>query len=374
MSETHWLATGGESFPAMLDAIAAAKTFIRLEIYIYGDGQLGRKFLDALVAARQRGVRVRLLVDALGSWQLPGNFFEPLTAAGGEVQIFNPLRFWRIGVRNHRKLLVCDDRVVFVGGFNISDEYNGDGITRGWRDLGMRLDDAALAKQLGDSFDQLFELADFHRKPLLRLRGMMPRRRKSNPTGQVLLSQPGLGLSPFERALRHDLKKPREVRIISAYFLPPWRLRRALMRAARHGARVQIVLPAKSDVLVSQLAAQHLYRRLLRAGVEIYEYQPQILHAKLMVIDNAVYVGSSNLDIRSLKLNYELMLRFDDAANVVAGNKLFEENLALSKRIERTEWKKSRGFLQRMEADWAYFLLSRVDRWIALKQFKAVAD
>ena len=132
----QWLCAGQEIFPAMLEAIAAARKSIRLETYIYSEGKLGRQFLEALLAAAQRGVRVQVLVDALGSWLLPDDFFAPLVAAGAEVRRFNPLHLWRFGVRNHRKLLVCDDATVFIGGFNVADEYDGDGVTRGWCDVG----------------------------------------------------------------------------------------------------------------------------------------------------------------------------------------------------------------------------------------------
>ena len=108
-----------------------------------------------------------------------------------------------------------------------------------------------------------------------------------------------------------------------AYFLPSWRLRRDLMRVVRRGGRVQLILAGQSDVQLSKLAAQSLYRRLLRAGVEIYEYQPQILHAKLFMVDDAVYTGSSNLDTRSLQINYELMIRFDGWRNGGAGARDF---------------------------------------------------
>jgi len=107
----RWLSNGRETFRAMLDAIQAARVSIRLETYIYTDGQLGREFLLALIAAAQRGVRVKVLADVFGSWLLPDNFFQPLLTAGGEMHYFNPLRLWRFGVRDHRKLLVCDDAV-----------------------------------------------------------------------------------------------------------------------------------------------------------------------------------------------------------------------------------------------------------------------
>jgi cardiolipin synthase A/B len=137
---------------------------------------------------------------------------------------------------------------------------------------------------------------------------------------------------------------------------------------------VQLILAGKSDVLVSQLAGRHLYRRLLRAGVEIYEYQPQILHTKLTVIDQAVYVGSANFDIRSLKLNYELMLRFEDEAVAATVRSHFDGHLEHCRPIERVEWRKSHGFWQRLESAWAYFLLARVDPYVALKQFHALEE
>ena len=130
-AEWIWLRAGREIFPPMLVAINAAQRSVCLEIYIFAAGYPGDAFREALVRARQRGVRVRVLIDALGSMSLPGSFWEPLRAAGGEVRQFDPLSLNRLGIRNHRKLLVCDEQVAFVGGFNIAPEYDGDGVTAG---------------------------------------------------------------------------------------------------------------------------------------------------------------------------------------------------------------------------------------------------
>ena len=368
----EWLSTGREIFPAMLEAIARARESIRLETYSYGDGEIGRQFLNALVAAQRRGVAVRVLVDAMGSWLLPEDYFAPLTAAGGAMRRFNPLRFWRFGVRDHRKVLVCDGRTVFVGGFNLSDEYNGDGLISGWCDVGARLENPALAGPLAAAFDDLFDLADFDRRPLLRLRAFKRRRKAVKPPGgEVLLSQPGGGAGEIQRSLRRDLAQARAVEIISAYFLPPWRLRRDLARVARRGGRVRLILAGRSDVPVAQLAGRSLYRRLARAGVEIYEYQPQILHAKLFIIDGVAYTGSANLDIRSLKLNYELLLRFTDKRTVTGAREIFARTLSHSARLEFPAWWKAQGFLTRWKFRWANFLLARVDPFVALRQFRA---
>ena len=369
----QWLCTGREIFPAMLTAIAAARESIQLETYIFADGKLGQQVLSALLAAAQRGVRVRVLVDAAGSWFLRNDFFAPLVAAGAEVCRFNPLHLWRFGVRDHRKLLVCDASVIFIGGFNVADEYDGDGVTCGWCDLGVRLENPALAKELAASFEELFALADFHRRPLLRLRAFKRRRGlKKSASGELLLSQPGRGASPFQTALYHDLAQARDVRIISAYFLPTRRVRRDLIRVAKSGGRVQLLLAGKSDVPVSQMAARSLYHRLLKVGVEIYEYQPQILHAKLVLADGITYLGSSNLDIRSLNLNYELTLRFADKTVAAEAQEIFENALKHSRRMELSAWRKSQTFWSRWKNHWAHFLLARIDPFVALRQFRTV--
>jgi cardiolipin synthase len=368
----QWLCTGREIFPAMLAALGAAQKSIRLETYIYSDGQLGRQFLAALLAAARRGVRVRVLVDAAGSWFLPDDFFQPLVAAGAEVRRFNPLHLWRFGVRDHRKLLVCDESVIFIGGFNVADEYDGDGVTRGWCDLGVRLENPALAGELADSFEELFALSDFHRKPLLRLRAFKRKRKSPNSEGELLSIRPGLGASPFQTALYRDLAKARDVRIVSAYFLPTRRVRRDLLRVVRRGGRVQLLLAGKSDVPVSQMAARSMYHRLLKAGVEIYEYQPQILHAKLILCDGVAYAGSSNLDIRSLNLNYELMLRFTDKTAVAEAQEIFERVLKHSRKIELHSWRKTQTLWPRWKNHWAHFLLARVDPFVALRQFRTM--
>jgi cardiolipin synthase len=369
----EWLAMGREIFPAMLAALGAAQQSIRLETYTFADGQLGRKFLEALLAAARRGVRVRVLADAAGSWFLPGDFFQPLAAAGAEVRRFNPLHLWRFAVRDHRKLLVCDESVIFIGGFNIADEYDGDGVTCGWCDLGVRVENPALAKELAASFEELFALADFHRKPLQRLR-LFKRKRKSpkKTAAEFLPVRPGRGASPFQTALYHDLARSRDVRLVSAYFLPTRRVRRELMRVVRRGGRVQLLLAGKSDVPVSQMAARSLYHRLLKAGVEIYEYQPQILHAKLVLADGVIYAGSSNLDIRSLNLNYELMLRFTDKTAATAAREIFGRLLEHSRKIEIQEWREARSFWSRWKNHWSHFLLARVDPFVALRQFRTM--
>jgi cardiolipin synthase A/B len=372
-AEWTWLCCGREIFPAMLAAIDAAQGSVCLEIYTYSADSLGERFREALVHARQRGARVRVLVDALGSIGLPAAFWKPLRAAGGDVRQFKPLALDRVGIRNHRKLLVCDERVAFVGGFNIASAYDGDGVTRGWFDLGLKTN-GALAAQLAAAFEDMFESADFKHKRFMRLRKSTAKKTVLTPNEQLLLSGPGRGRSPIKRALRGDLERATHVQIMAAYFLPTWRIRRDLVRIVRRGGTVQLILAGKSDVLVSQLAGQSLYRRLLKAGVEIYEYQPQILHAKLIIADDVVYAGSANLDQRSLRINYELMVRFEEEQMAEQARAIFAESLKHCRQVTGEEWRKSRTVWRRFKQQWAYWLLVRIDPYMARRQWRELPD
>jgi len=369
----HWMRSGDEVFPIMLAAIESATECVRLETYIYVADRLGEQFRDALVTAALRGVKVKVLCDALGSQSLSAGFWQALEAAGGEARYFNPILFKRFGFRDHRKMLVCDRHTAFVGGFNIANEYEGDGVKSGWRDLGLRVN-GPIAGALADAFDGMFARADVEHKPFARLRRSSAKQVINLPEGRVLLAGPGRGRNPFEQALHHDLRRAQHVQIIAAYFLPTWRLRRELARIARRGGRVELVLAGKSDVYLSQLAGRSLYRRLLRAGITIYEYEPQILHAKLIIIDDIVYVGSSNFDTRSFRINYELMLRLQDGPFVAGAREIFADFVSHSRRIEYAAWIKSRTWWRRLKHRWAYFLLARVDPYFIRWQYRKAPD
>ncbi len=372
-AERIWLRAGREIFPAILAAIDGAQASVCLETYIFGAGYPGEAVREALERARRRGVRVRVLVDALGSISLASGFWAALRAAGGGVRQFNPLALNRLGIRNHRKLLVCDDQVAFIGGFNIAPEYDGDGVMRGWWDVGLKIG-GPLAAQLTATFEDMFARADFQHKRFTRWRKTGARQMRMTPNEQLLLSGPGRERSPLKRALREDLERATQVQIMVGYFLPTWRIRRQLTSIARRGGSVELILAGKSDVVLSRLAGQSLYRRLLRDGVRIYEYQPQVLHAKVLILDEAVYVGSANLDTRSLNINYELMVRFDDPAMAVQARELFAATLRHCREVTREEWRRSRTIWRRLKQRWAYWLLVRIDPCLARRQWQALPD
>lgn len=365
----QWLETGDEAFQAMLDGIRASSQSVRLEIYIYAASPLGVEFRNALVEAQKRGVSVRVMIDSFGSFYLSDSFWQPLREAGGQARWFNPMSLERFGFRDHRKLLVCDDTHAFIGGFNIAPEYQGDGVHNGWRDLGLRLTGPMVA-ELARSFDLLYERADLGHRPFVRLRKPPIPSGATSGNYTVLHSGPGRGFSSFKRMLRKDLANAASAHIISAYFLPTRRIRRELLRMAGRGGRVQLLLAGKSDVPPAQLACHRLYASMLKAGIEIYEYQPQILHAKLIVIDSVTYAGSANVDVRSLRINYDLMLRLEDKAIAAEATRIFRDALEHSRRVDPENWAASRSLWQKIKERWYYFLLSRVDPYIARRQLK----
>ena len=368
-STFRWLRTGVQALEAMLECVGAAEKSIRLETYIYHVGPTGERFRDALLAACQRGVKVQVLVDALGSLTLPDSFWTPLREAGAECLWFNPIPLGRWSYRDHRKMLVCDDAVAIVGGFNVADEYNGDGVTHGWRDLGLEIRGGTLVQGLAASFDAFFARASVKLRRLQRFR-KAALELTSGQNWQLLVSGPGRLPGTMQRTLKADLARATSVKIISAYFLPSWGLRKVINRVCKRGGRVQLILAGKSDVRMSQLASRRLYRQFLNSGAEIYEYEPQILHAKLFIVDDTVYAGSANLDVRSLRINYELLVRVTDRDLAEGAREMFDDDLKHCRKIDRRTWRKSRTLWGKLKERWAYFFLARVDPFIARQELK----
>ena len=369
-AQFQWLRSGEDALNAMLGAIKQARWSVRLETYIFHAGPVAEQFREALLQARARGVKVQLLIDALGSISLSTAFWDPLVKAGGEFAWFNPISVKRWSYRDHRKLMVVDDRVAYVGGFNIADEYKGDGVTSGWRDLGLSVT-GPVVDELARSFDSFFARAAFRHRRLQRLRKAANKVTEGR-NWKLVLSGPGRHHGELRRTLGQDLAHARQVRIICAYFLPTWRLRKELLRVCKRGGRVQLILAGKTDVTLSQLASRRLYRMLMRSGVEIYEYQPQILHAKLFIFDDIIYVGSANLDVRSLRINYELIVRITDSKLAKEAVEMFDNDLQYCKKIDPASWRKSRTFWNKLKEDWAYFVLAKVDPYFAGRQMRTL--
>jgi cardiolipin synthase len=369
----RWLRHGREAIEAMLEAIRLAQHSVRLETFIFHPDATGDAFRAALLAAQRRGVHVRVLCDAFGSINLPTSYWQEFVAAGGEFRWFNPLHIQRILYRDHRKILVVDDALAFIGGLNIGLEYNGDGVTSGWRDLGLQIE-GALARELADAFNDLFARADGKHRRFQRIRRANADEVVAGHDWKLLLTSPGRGHRVLKQSLLHDIAEARSIRIISAYFLPGLKLLRSLKRAARSGAQVQLILAGKSDVRLMQIATRSLYPSLLRAGVEIYEYAPQILHAKMVIVDDVVYAGSANLDARSLGINYEVMVRLPNPALAADAGKIFTEDLRHCRRLDRQRLRRAQSWWEKFVLRWAMFLFARLDPYLARRQRKRLLN
>jgi cardiolipin synthase len=360
-----WLATGRASLDAALAAIEAARDSVRLEMYIFARSPIGDLFRDALIAAARRGAEVKLLIDAVGSFELPDGYFGELSAEPtAAVRWFNKPSLATWSFRDHRKLLVTDDSLAFVTGCNIATEYYGDGVTEGWRDGGVSIAGPVLACLITE-FENQWRTAEQRQ---WRHRAARRRRLRRVPAGaevDAIFGFPGFGRSPLREAIRNDLAHARNIAITCSYFLPGTSLRLQIAAPVRRGARVRLITAGKTDVPLMQLATRSLYNFFLRRNVEVYEYEPQILHAKVLILDDIVYVGSSNLDPRSLRINFEIMLRMHDRDLAAVAWKQFEDDIAHSRRWTFADVRGHRTWWRRVKQRVAYFILARLDPRVA---------
>jgi len=369
MTTLRLLKNGREAFPAMLEAIDRAATSIALEMYIFASDETGREFREHFVDAAKRGVRVMVLIDGWGSWNLPKDFWDDLRAAGGLVRLFHPMLKGLSPFRNHRKLLLVDDRTAYLGGMNIADEYRrGAGGEPAWRDTMLEVSGTEVAL-IRRSFSRMWAHTE---APLRRFISRL-RRDRGNPVPggeriRFLESGPENPQRPVRRAYRQVIAHAeRNIDVAMGYFYPHGRLLRAFKRAVRRGVRVRLLFSQKTDVAAARWAARGLYGGLLRAGVEVFEYLPAMMHEKLMIADGALIIGSANLDIRSGSINYELVAMVTDGAIAAQARADFEEDLASSRPISLAEWNK-RPLIQKLKERISSCLLARIDIFVARRE------
>ena len=353
------LAGGPERLAAVIGLIESASESLRILYYIFRDDVSGRKVRDALAAACARGVEVSILLDGFGSDVTTDELFAPLIEGGCRFCRFQPRWGRRYLLRNHQKLLLADGSRVIVGGFNIGDEYFGTTESDAWRDLGVAVEGPAVVP-LGAYFDALFDWTARERNRIRDLRRIL--RASSGRTGDVrwLMGGPARRLSPWARAVKRDMMRAGHLDLIAAYFAPSRAMLRKIFGVAMRG-RARVVLAAKSDNGATIGAARHNYWRMLRRGVEVYEYQPTKLHTKLIVIDNVVHVGSANFDMRSLFLNLEMMLRVEDADFAQTMRAYVEGEIRGSRRITLEAHRRERSWFNRLKWALCYFVVATMD-------------
>jgi phosphatidylserine/phosphatidylglycerophosphate/cardiolipin synthase-like enzyme len=351
------LEEGERFFARMLDSIAAAREYVLLEMYLAESGVISRRFVSALARCAAAGRRVCMVLDGFGSLGLSQGERQELTAAGVELRFFNPLRWQNLVLRNllrdHRKLLLVDGHVAFVGGAGLTDEFALEGRQgRPWRDFMVEM----TGPIVGD-WQQAFARTwrQCGGDPGL-LRPGSSRHAGEGARGRVVLSE-GQQPSALAAGVRRRIACARHrAWIMSAYFVPPRRLRKALRRAARRGVDVRLLVPGpKTDHPWVRQAARRFYGRMLAAGVKIYEYQPRMLHGKMIICDGWVSVGSANLDRWSFRWNHEANQEIDDPAFAAIAARVFAGDCEMSLPLSRHSWSQ-RARVDRLREQIAGFL------------------
>jgi len=350
------LLNGDEIFPAQLAAIRSARETITYAQYFYEEGAIGAQIAEALAERCRAGVRAHVLLDGFGTLAMPTEYRETMAQAGCEVATFRPLNplsllavvgFGSSNKRNHRRLLVVDGRVGFTGGSGISPKWLGDGRTEGhWRDTDVRVEGPVVGKLQGAFAENWLEatgnvLGGGPYFPALPGRGTV--------VAQVVRSSPSVGsFSMYTMFLLAMSSARRSISITNPYFLPDDRMTRVLTEAPKRGVRVVVLLPGAIDNNIVRQASRSKFGGLLEAGIEIYEYQAGLLHAKTMTIDGTwATVGSTNLDSRSFALNEELNAVVYDKEIVSRLEKIFADDLAHARKVRLRRWR-GRGFLDHL--------------------------
>ncbi|HEV3180325.1 MAG TPA: phospholipase D-like domain-containing protein [Steroidobacteraceae bacterium] len=353
---------GAEFFPRMLAAIDAASESVLLEMYLVRSSVIATRFFAALAEAVRRGARVCVIFDGFGALGLARADRRRLLQAGVELRFFNPLRLGkRLAnlLRDHRKLLVCDGCTAFVGGAGLTDDFAPGGRRGPWRELMVEIEGAVVA-----DWQRAFARTWRRCGPELGLHaphGCAPR--ADGAAGRLSLSEARQRSVLASGVIRRIDSAARRAWIMSAYFVPSRRFRKVLRRAARRGVDVRLLMPgARTDHPWVRQAARRFYGKMLRNGVQIFEYQPHMLHAKAILCDDWVSIGSSNLDRWSLRWNLEANQEVADPGFADAMAALFERDFAVSRALSRRYWRQ-RAWLDRLRESIAGVLDRQLDRW-----------
>ena len=364
---------GPEAYKAMFEEIERATDHVNVEFYTIDNQETGMRLSEALLRKRAQGVAVNVIYDSVGSISTPRDYFERLSKGGVNVVEFNPVNpltaamGWRLNHRDHRKLVIVDGRVAFTGGINISGVYSGSSMPRGsrdggtelgWRDTNVRIAGPAVAELQREYLETLKK----HGKEPVQPRNWLP---ELKPQGKhpvrVIASSPDDTVPAIFVTMVSAIRNAaRSVYLTMAYFSPDPQTLDALKGAAARGVKVQLLLPSYTDFRPILYAGRSHYTTLLEAGVEIFERQERLLHAKTAVIDGIwATVGSSNIDWRSFLHNEELnvVILGQDFGRQMEES--FRRDLAKSKRIELEDWKRRSITSRIMESTarvWEYWL------------------
>jgi cardiolipin synthase len=346
---TRLLNNGDAFFPALLDALSAATQSINFAVYIWEEGKASDDVFAVLIERAKAGVQVRILLDGMGGRRAPEKDIERLEEAGGKVRVFRAARLGKLSrfhKRNHRRAIVIDGSVAFVGGMAVADKWLGNAESEEhWRDSMVRVT-GPLAATVQSAFvdnwahvggEILVGPAFFPEFPA-----------PVAPPGESIALHTGLASSPSSENhpmrlmfLQSFAAARQKLYISNSYFVPDETIRKVVVERAKQGVDVRILLPGeKTDAKPIRHAGHKYFEQLLEAGVKIYEYQPTMMHAKTIVVDGKFsVVGSSNMDIRSKELNQENVLGILDAGLARQIEETFFNDLKSAKQIELEEWR-----------------------------------
>lgn len=354
------LVDGPSFYSRMLQCIDAARRDVLLELYLFESGTVADRFIDALIRAAQRGVVVKLLLDDFGAVGLAAPDRQRLIQGGADLAFYNALHYGKwLGnlLRDHRKLLVVDGETAFVGGAGITDEFDPpQHPQRRWRETMVAIEGPVVA-DWRELFARLWNQSVG--RPL-ELPAPPATEDRNGQLGRVTVTA-ALAVQEIKRSVLKRVAKARHrVWIATAYFVPSWRLRRALRRAAQRGVDVRLLLPGPdTDHPAIRHAGRKFYGRLLRDGVRILEYQPRFMHAKVALCDDWVSIGSCNLDRWNLRWNLEANQEVDDPAFAGQVQAAFESDFSDSLEYDYAGWQ---------QRPWRFRLLERlwgtVDLWL----------
>ncbi|WP_346796224.1 phospholipase D-like domain-containing protein [Halomonas sp. Bachu 37] len=341
--------------PAIFKAVDEAQTYVLVELYLMESGVLATQLCDALIAAAQRDVTVLLLLDGYGAMGLSSADRQRLEQSRVAVRFFNPIGFHSLArnlSRDHRKIVVVDGKVAFTGGFGAVDEFLND-----WYEIAVRIEGPVvqdwirLFSELWDSRMTRGQAAAqlVHSLPA----AVWPEHGESGMRGRVISGQ-GYRYQAIRHSLYQRVGAARErLWLCTPYFVPTFQLRRRLVKAARRGVDVRLLLPGdKSDHPSVRHAGQRYYQRMLKAGVRIFEFQPSFIHAKFVLVDDWVSLGSCNFDHWNLHWNLEANQEVDDPRFAREVSELFEANFATSREVDAAVW--ARRPLWQRAKEWVF--------------------
>jgi len=345
------LLNGAEIFPAKLALIRGARRTINYAQYVFEGGQPAEDVAAALAERCRAGIKVNVLLDAVGALAMPRALREEMSSAGCRVESYRPLSPFtidRVNYRNHRRILVVDGLVGVTGGSGTSGKWSGDGRQEGhWRDTDVLVEGPVIEQLQGAFAENWLEATG------VAIGGpeYFPRRRldsKGLVDAQAVRSSPAGGSTAMYTMFLLALASARHsIHITNPYFVPDEKMISTLLAAANRGVEVVLLIPGAIDHNLVRQASRSEFGRLLKSGVQIYEYRPALLHAKTMVVDGIwATVGSTNLDYRSFALNEELNVAIYDVGTAERLERIFAEDLANSRRVMYKDWK-NRGIASR---------------------------